>query len=273
MSLEYFSQNIDILDNLNEEGFLPIAYLLALPSFLELKASVDDVVNAALESTTLDVSSDRTSVRFVIPVERKTIIVRDVPDDVTEEEIRKILDGFPVVGMKKEVASSWFITFPDETMALSALTHLHSQSLRGQPVKARVKSEFYRKELLHRIHDYEQSQPKRKMSSAATPFTMPEGSLPTGFSWGGIGLPNGTESLLDCRLTRSFGYYNYTAMTMHPNLPLVITAPAEKGYEGDFVHYSSEEINNIVRKMKDTSLPPLCADAQGLDIVSLGSCA
>ena len=126
---------------------MPIAYLLALPSFQSLTACVDDIVNAALESTVLDVSSDKTSIRFAIPVERKTIIVRDTPKDVKEEDVRSILEGFPITGLKQEVGSSWFITFPDEATALAALSYLHSQRLHDQPVKARVKSEFYRKAL------------------------------------------------------------------------------------------------------------------------------
>lgn len=44
-------------------------------------------------------------------------------------------------------------------------------------------------------------------------------------------------------MTLSFGYYNYTPAAPL-NLPLVITAPAEKGYEGEFIHYSPEEIND-----------------------------
>ena len=68
-------------------------------------------------------------------------------------------------------------------------------------------------------------------------------------------------------MTHSFGYYNYTP-AVPPNLPLVITAPAEKGYDGDFIHYSAEEINDIVRQAKDTSLPPV--ETEGLDIVGEG---
>ena len=44
------------------------------------------------------------------------------------------------------------------------------------------------------MKEYEESLPKRKLSVAAAPFTMPEGSMgSTGFAWGGIGLPNGCE--------------------------------------------------------------------------------
>ena len=194
LSVSSFFENPELVENLNEEGFMPIAYLLALPSFQSLTACVDDIVNAALESTVLDVSSDKTSIRFAIPVERKTIIVRDTPEDVKEEDVRSILEGFPITGLKQEVGSSWFITFPDEATALAALSYLHSQRLHDQPVKARVKSEFYRKALASRMKEYEESLPKRKLSVAAAPFTMPEGSMgSTGFAWGGIGLPNGCE--------------------------------------------------------------------------------
>lgn len=70
-------------------------------------------------------------------------------------------------------------------------------------------------------------------------------------------------------MTLSFGYYNYTPAAPL-NLPLVMTAPTEKGYEGEFIHYSPEEINDIVRQAKDTSLPPVEPEAEGLDIVGEG---
>ena len=246
---------------------MPVAYLLALPSFRSLTMRIEDIINAAVESTVLDVSSDKTAIRFAIPVERKTIIIRDTPEDVTEEEVRSIMEGFPISALKKEVGSSWFITFPDEATALAALNHLDSQSLHNQPVKARVKSEFYHKALTNRMKEYKESLPKRKLSSTAAPFTMPD--VPTSFAWGGIGLPNGCEYTCYEEMMYSFGYYNYTPAAP-VSLPLVITAPAEKGYEGEFIHYSAGEINDIVRQVKDTSLPPVEPGAEGLDIVGEG---
>lgn len=242
---------------------------------MELHVSLQEIVDAIKSSTKLSLSPDGSSVRLNIPVERKTLILRDVPAEVTEKEIRELLSQFDVKQLKREVDSIWFVVFESEDSALHALEALQSKSLGGQPVKVRVKSEFYKKELLRRIDQlrpphkmscdaapFESTAPKRKMSSAAAPFVMPESHI----MWGSFGLPNGVEWVHGRVLMRSFGYYYDPS---YLKVPVVITTPAKKGYSGSYTHYSNQEIYSIVKACKDLSLPPVGEDIRGLNIVGV----
>ena len=276
MSLESFAKDRSLLDRLNEDGYMSVEFLLAYPSIMELHVSLQEIVDAIKSSTKLSLSSDGSFVRLNIPVERKTLILRDVHAEVTEKEIRELLSQFDVKQLKREVESIWFVVFDNEDSALHALEALQSKSLGGQPVKVRVKSEFYKKELLRRIDQlrpphkmscdaapFESTAPKRKMSSAAAPFVMPESHI----MWGSFGLPNGVEWVHGCVLMRSFGYYYDPS---YLKVPVVITTPAKKGYSGSYTHYSNQEIYSIVKACKDLSLPPVGEDIRSLNIV--GTC-
>ena len=275
MSLESFAKDRSLLDRLNEDGYMSVEFLLAYPSIMELHVSLQEIVDAIKSSTKLSLSSDGSFVRLNIPVERKTLILRDVPAEVTEKEIRELLSQFDVKQLKREVESIWFVVFDNEDSALHALEALQSKSLGGKPVKVRVKSEFYKKELLRRIDQlrpphkmscdaapFESTAPKRKMSSAAAPFVMPESHI----MWGSFGLPNGVEWVHGCVLMRSFGYYYDPS---YLKVPVVITTPAKKGYSGSYTHYSNQEIYSIVKACKDLSLPPVGEDIRSLNIVGI----
>lgn len=145
-------------------------------------------------------SEDETRVRLNLSIERKTIILRDIPEDATEQELREVVPEWEILNIRKEVANNWFLQFATEEIALQAIACLQKATFRGEPIKARVKSEFYKKELLKQVMT---CKPKRrlstdalpfvssdhKLSSDATPFCPSTGSI----AWGSIGLPNGME--------------------------------------------------------------------------------
>lgn len=177
-----------IMDEMDEEGYLPVEYLLTCPQIMALKASATEVIDSISSIKQLDLSDDRHHTRLSIPIERRTVIIRDSPSDTTEEDIMKLVGEYHTTSLKKEVGDTWFLTLDNEQSALGCLKHLQSQKIGDDFIKARIKSEFYKKELLHQLTPYrEEETPKRKLSSAATPFT-PDAS----FMWGRIGL-NGNE--------------------------------------------------------------------------------
>lgn len=202
MSLESFAKHRDLLDHMDEDGYIHLKTILSSPSIVELSASLEEIQSAIKSSDKLQLSSDESSVRLVIPVERKTLILREVPKEATESEIRALLPDQPIVQMRQEVDSIWFLVFDSESSALQALHRLQSATLHSQPLKARVKSEFYKKELQRRLDSLA---PPRKLSADAAPFEVPR--VPTALNrsaepflmpeltlrWGIVGLPNGTE--------------------------------------------------------------------------------
>ena len=273
MSLESFAKSRDLLEQMDEDGYIPISTILLSPTFSELSPSLEEIQKAVKASDKLQLSSDETGVRLILPVERKTIILREVPEDVTEAEIRDLIPDIAIVQLRKEVDSIWFLVFDSESTTLQALRRLQSQTLRSHPIKARVKSEFYKKELQRRLDSLS---PPRKLSadaapfevahtpsalrSGAEPFLMPELTI----RWGCFGLPNGTEFPRFHDLTGSFGYYYQPAVS---SVPLVITTPTSHGYAGEFVKYPREELYAIVQQCRDVSLPAVSEEVRGLGVV------
>ena len=202
MSLESFAKSQDLIDQMDEDGYIPLSSILSLLPMVELGASLEEIQKAIKANDKLQLSSDESSVRLIIPVERKTIILREVPEEATETEIRNLLPDIPITLLRKEVDSIWFLVFNSESAALQALNQLQSQSLHSHPLKARVKSEFYKKELQRRLDSlspprklsadavpFETTRPPSTLNSSAKPFLMPELTI----RWGCFGLPNGTE--------------------------------------------------------------------------------
>eukprot|EP00814_Leptocylindrus_danicus_P010325 CAMPEP_0116040466 /NCGR_PEP_ID=MMETSP0321-20121206/24381_1 /TAXON_ID=163516 /ORGANISM="Leptocylindrus danicus var. danicus, Strain B650" /LENGTH=432 /DNA_ID=CAMNT_0003520297 /DNA_START=114 /DNA_END=1409 /DNA_ORIENTATION=+ len=76
---------------------------------------------------------------------RNTIILREVPPEVTEEDIRSVFswDGCPVVeSVRLDVGNYWFVSLDatdDETV--STLLNLRNMKLNDEPIKARLKTE------------------------------------------------------------------------------------------------------------------------------------
>lgn len=202
LSLESFAKHRDLLDQMDDDGYIHLNTILSSPSIVELSASLEEIQGAIKSSDKLQLSSDESSVRLIIPVERKTLILREAPKEATESEIRALLPEQSIVQMRQEVDSIWFLVFDSESSALQALHRLQSATLHSQPLKARVKSEFYKKELQRRLDSLA---PPRKLSADAAPFEVPRGSPSLNraaepflmpeltLRWGIVGLPNGTE--------------------------------------------------------------------------------
>ena len=182
MSLEYIAKHMDMVNELDEEGYLPLEQILICSQIISLNTNIHEVIEVILTIPSLTLSEDQHHVRLNLPLERKTLIIRDTPEDLSEDTIRSFVSNSPIT-IRKELGNICFVTFESEAIAMESL-----KELQGQQLKVRVKSEFYKKELLHRLAPYQpEERPQRKLSSAATPFT------PTSSLWGVFGL-NGVES-------------------------------------------------------------------------------
>jgi len=95
----------------------------------------------------LTVHEDGTKVRAVSKLRRTTLILRDIPRDIPEEEVKEIFDFpdcGPIVGYKPEVGDTWFVTFENEKDCESASIALLSRTFKGKPIRCRIKSETQR---------------------------------------------------------------------------------------------------------------------------------
>ena len=174
--MDYLAKSPSLGTRLDSEGYLSLSYLLSLSSISKTKISRSDLVEVIQTIPTLALSPNLAGVRVSIPVARKTLILRDLPDGTTEDMIRPLFDGVTIESIKEEISNSWFVTFSTEEEALSSLKSLQTRTLNGDPIKARMKSEYYMKVFTRQLSSIIGTQKAelkpRRMSADAIPFDL-----------------------------------------------------------------------------------------------------
>lgn len=146
------TQTVVLPSYMTEDGFISIPLLIHLFQLNLSGISVQDVIIACKDSNKVVVDVDMCMIRPNIPVERKTIILRDLDDKVTEDDIRTIFEGIDsIVTIKPPVGNNWytllftlicrFIVMDTEEHALNALRSLQTKQFKDQPIHARIKNE------------------------------------------------------------------------------------------------------------------------------------
>ena len=145
----YFSQqnlNRDryMQEQMNEEGYIPIKTIANFKQVKRLTSSLDLILQAIANSSicTINESRDMIKASWKRPA-RTTIIIREAGDNVTESDIRDLLEGteFKINSIRSDVAQTWFVSMDSEEDAKSALLYIIGKTLNGQRIKARLKSE------------------------------------------------------------------------------------------------------------------------------------
>ena len=80
------------------------------------------------------------------PAGRSTLILRDIPTDAPEDEVRAIFDFpecKPISAVRSDIGDTWFVSLDSEEDAKDTVLALrvHKRLFRGQAVKARVKTD------------------------------------------------------------------------------------------------------------------------------------
>jgi len=136
-----------LASKMNPQMYIPISVLLLHHRLQSLKATTEQVAAAAAKSKRLGVDEGKTMVRPVLKSKRNVVILRDLPDGTTEEEIMQLLSAGPfaenVVNIKPEVNNTWFVKFNVDDGAQDVVLWLRSQSFKGKPVNAAIKSEHF----------------------------------------------------------------------------------------------------------------------------------
>ena len=151
---------------MNETYFVPLNAILNFPKIKQLTTKMEDLVEAIQDSEHIILNDSHTMIKPNIKVhsfsspnhslsqlERKTIILREIPKDVPEEEIKKIFEGLgEIQSIRSDVGDTWyfslffslffrFVTLESETVAIHAVQELQNRTFRDQHIKARLKSE------------------------------------------------------------------------------------------------------------------------------------
>lgn len=147
----YFSR-----ENLQSDGYLnsqmdslqSVAISLVL-TFSKMKTLTQDesVVVRALANSTVVTVLDGCRLKAVVKTGgRSTIILRDIPSDAPEEEVRAIFQyegSKNIVSIRSEIGDTWFVVMESEEDAKDTLVDLKLKKrlFRDQAVKGRMKSE------------------------------------------------------------------------------------------------------------------------------------
>lgn len=136
-----------LASKMNPQMYIPISVLLLHDRLQILGATKEQVAAAAAKSKRLGVDEQKTMVRPVLKSKRNVVILRDLPDGTTEEEIVQLLSAGPfadnVVSVKPEVNNTWFVKFNVDDGAQDVVLWLRSQTFKGKPVNAAIKSEHF----------------------------------------------------------------------------------------------------------------------------------
>mmetsp|Transcript_33199 Transcript_33199/g.50159 ORF Transcript_33199/g.50159 Transcript_33199/m.50159 type:complete len:520 (+) Transcript_33199:275-1834(+) len=149
LSKKNLAEDPNVQQNLNPQMFVPMYALAGHPKVLQLgsKTSMDILLAASRRSEKLQVDEDNMMVRPLIKQRRDTIILRDLPQDVTEEELKQLFQPSKqfekLVGIKPDVNHTAYITFDSDEAAQDVALWLRSQKLRGEQVKCAMKSDHF----------------------------------------------------------------------------------------------------------------------------------
>lgn len=114
-------------------------------------------------------------VRPNISLQRTTLILRDIPEDVTKEDILDIFadpQARKVKDAKPDIGNIWYVTFETEDDTVKMLFFIRSKTLRGKPLAGRIKSE----NILKSIYDPDATTPEQ--AAAAAPALNGQGQHP-----------------------------------------------------------------------------------------------
>lgn len=134
-----------LMSQMDAQMSVPVSVVM---KFAKLRALTQDeeVVKKALEHSTVATLVDNNRIKSSIKSGRSTIILREIPSETPEDEVRAIFDfpgSKPVVSLKSEIGDTWFVTMESEEDAKDTLLGLKMQkrTFQGAPIKARLKSE------------------------------------------------------------------------------------------------------------------------------------
>lgn len=187
----YFSK-----DNLMNDTYLlklmdanMSAPISAIMGFAKLSALTTDeaVVRSSLTNSTLVTIVDDRIKAVVKTGSRATIILREIPSDVPESEVRAIFEFEsckPIHSVRSDVGDTWFVVMESEEDAKDTLLDLKlkKRQFRGTNVKCRLKSEQSIPRSFYPAPNSQTGSPGKNGSPGAPMHNM--------MMQGGMGMPN-----------------------------------------------------------------------------------
>jgi len=152
--------------HMNAQMFIPVTLIAKHERMKSFCTDSAAIIAAAKQSTNLGVDDEEQMVRPVIKPSRNTLILRDLPADVTEDELTQFFKASPeseaLASVKPDVNRTAFVAFASDEAAQNAALWLRSQKLRGEEIKCAMKTE-------HFVRSFFPAAPSAPMS----PYVMP----------------------------------------------------------------------------------------------------
>eukprot|EP00658_Telonema_sp_P-2_P009078 TRINITY_DN13432_c0_g1_i9.p2 TRINITY_DN13432_c0_g1~~TRINITY_DN13432_c0_g1_i9.p2 ORF type:complete len:179 (+),score=52.08 TRINITY_DN13432_c0_g1_i9:279-815(+) len=126
--------------------WVPVSVICSFKMIQSLIGTDEDaLLDCIKESTTVVLDAPNRRIRPHFKNERNTVMLREVPQDTPQAEIRALfgVHAEHIANIRPEIGDNWYVNFEDEEQAMAALELLQfgGVTFNGQSVRARIKSE------------------------------------------------------------------------------------------------------------------------------------
>eukprot|EP01083_Nonionella_stella_P080739 221985_1 len=142
-SRENLAQDPYLVSQMDSERFVSIDTICNFKKIKSLSLDKSLVVETMRKADSLLVNEEGTMVRPNFSVERTTLILREIPQDTKEEEIRSLFGekATHIRNIHFDVGDNWFVTFATEDDCTDCALSLQGKTFKGNQIHCRVKSE------------------------------------------------------------------------------------------------------------------------------------
>lgn len=93
---------------MNAQMYVPLDVILNFSKVKELTNDVDFLIEAMHDSTICSLNADKNAIKPNIKTERNTIILREIPSDTPDEQVREIFSDIgSVSSVRSDVGDTW----------------------------------------------------------------------------------------------------------------------------------------------------------------------
>jgi hypothetical protein len=182
-----------LASNMNPQMYIPVHVLLAHDKLAAVGATEEAIMEAGKRSGRLGVDEAGKSVRPLLKSKRNVVIIRDVPEGTTEEEMKEFLAKSPhpqkIKEIKPDVNCTWFIKL-DLDSCEDVVMWIRSTEMKGQKLTAAIKSEHFLRSFFPLHLPAGMMMPPMGMMPPWDPSMMPPGGDYGGYPGGAYPMPS-----------------------------------------------------------------------------------
>jgi len=137
-----------LVSQMNAEMWVPVRAVANTSKIKSFTSDFDLIIECAQKSTLLSVDLPRYLIKPNYQLPRTTIILRDLPEDASHEEVAQVFSNAGAettcptpIDLRKEIGDCWFAKFANEDDAITACQLIKDATFRSQPIHVRMKTE------------------------------------------------------------------------------------------------------------------------------------